>query len=211
MMTPPGVYRPQCDTWLLAQAMRATGTACGARVLDICAGTGALAIAAAQADARHVTAVDISRRAVLAARLNARLSGRRVRVLHGDLFTPVAKERFDLVVANPPYVPDGDGLPHVAWDAGIDGRTVIDRICAAAPAALARGGTLLLAQSELSDVAKSCRDLRDAGLRARVISRRHEPFGPVLRRRAGELRDRDLLEPGQYDEELVIIRADRAA
>lgn len=208
-MRPPGVYRPQCDTWLLAQAMRTTGVARGARVLDVCAGTGALAIAAAGLDARSVTAVDISRRAVLAIRLNALLAGQSVRVLHGDLFTPVAEERFDLVLANPPYVPDGDGLPHVAWDAGADGRTVLDRICAAAPAALARGGTLLLAQSELSDVAKSCRDLRNAGLRARVIARRQEPFGPVLRRREDELRERDLLEPGQYDEELVIIRADR--
>lgn len=210
-MTPPGVYRPQCDTWLLAQAMRTTGAAQGARVLDVCAGTGALAIAAAGSEAEHVTAVDISRRAVLAIRLNALLAGERVRVLHGDLFTPVAGERFDLVLANPPYVPDGDGLPHVAWDAGADGRTVIDRICVAAPAALARGGTLLLAQSELCGVPETCRDLREAGLSVRVVARRQEPFGPVLRRRAGELRERDLLEPGQDDEELVIIRADRAA
>ena len=52
-----------------------------------------------------VTAVDISRRAVLTARLNARLNGVRVRALRGDLLAPVAGEGFDLIVSNPPYVP----------------------------------------------------------------------------------------------------------
>jgi release factor glutamine methyltransferase len=69
LLRPPGVYRPQADTWLLAQALHDATIPYGARVLDLCTGTGALAVTAARAGAAHVTAVDISRRAAMAARL----------------------------------------------------------------------------------------------------------------------------------------------
>jgi release factor glutamine methyltransferase len=73
-----------------------------------------------------------------------------VRTRHGDLLEAVHGERFDLIVANPPYVPAAtDELPvngaERAWDAGRDGRALIDRICATAPAHLRAGGSLLLA------------------------------------------------------------------
>ncbi len=55
-------------------------------MLDVCTGSGALAIASWLAGAGHVTAVDASRRAVLGARLNARLNRASVRVLRGDLY-----------------------------------------------------------------------------------------------------------------------------
>ncbi|MGK2948203.1 MAG: methyltransferase [Acidimicrobiales bacterium] len=75
----------------------------GARVLDLGTGCGILAAAAAQAGAAEVVATDIDERAVACARRNlADLAV--VDVRHGDLFAPVAGERFDLVVVNPPYV-----------------------------------------------------------------------------------------------------------
>lgn len=49
LLRPPGVYRAQTDTWLLAQVMRDGGYAAGRRVLDLCTGTGALALAADRA------------------------------------------------------------------------------------------------------------------------------------------------------------------
>ncbi|MFE5703684.1 methyltransferase domain-containing protein [Rhodococcus koreensis] len=55
------------------------------RVLDICTGTGALALRVAQLGAGRVTVIEISRRAVLTARLNARLHGHTIRVLQGSL------------------------------------------------------------------------------------------------------------------------------
>ena len=113
-------------------------------MLDLCSGSGALAVHAAALSGREVTAVDVSRRAVLTMRLNALLNRVRVRALRGDLFGAVAGERFDAIVSNPPYVPaPTDELPARgparAWDAGRDGRALLDRICERAARAPAPG------------------------------------------------------------------------
>jgi release factor glutamine methyltransferase len=110
LFTLPGVFRPRSDSWMLARALEDEGLPAGARVLDVCTGSGVLAITAAQRGA-HATAVDISRRAVLCARLNARLNGVRVRAVRGDLLAAVGDERFDAIVSNPPYVRVGERLP----------------------------------------------------------------------------------------------------
>ena len=217
IVVPPGVFRPRSDTWLLADLIRAEDRIPGSSVLDVCTGSGALAVAAAQGGAREVTAVDVSRRAVLAAWLNARLNGVRVRALRGDLFAPVEDTPFDAIVSNPPYLPASrDELPRSgparAWDAGRDGRTLLDRIVAGAPSLLRPGGLVLLIHSSLTGVDATLERLRAAGLeRAEVIARRRGPLGPLLAARANELEARGLLRPGQRDEELVAIRALRAA
>lgn len=131
----PGCYPVQADTWLLADAMAHLGCAAGAKVLDLCTGTGALAVAAALAGASDVTAVDLSYRSSANAWLNARRHGVRATVRHGDLFGALAgPDRFDLILANPPYVPSRSGRPSRhrldrCWDAGPDGRLLLDRIC----------------------------------------------------------------------------------
>ncbi|MFI0354898.1 HemK2/MTQ2 family protein methyltransferase [Actinomadura sp. 9N407] len=212
-MRPPGVYTPQGDTSLLNETVGRAAVVNGARVLDVCTGTGAVAMAAARGGAAHVTAIDISSRAVLAARVNARVRGVRMRVLQGDLFMPVANEVFDVIVANPPYVIGGTdprGRAR-AWDAGPQGRMILDRICAEAPRYLAPGGTLLIVHSAFSGAGASLKALRRAGLRAVVAARRAEPFGPVMRSRAALLEQRKIIRPGQRFEELVVIRADRIA
>ncbi len=66
--TLPGVFRPRSDALLLVAAMRERGLARGAGALDLFTGSGVLAVAAALEGAREVTAVDLSRRAVLTAR-----------------------------------------------------------------------------------------------------------------------------------------------
>ncbi|MEU3823661.1 HemK2/MTQ2 family protein methyltransferase [Streptomyces sp. NPDC030392] len=209
----PGVYAPQSDTFLLKEAIEREKLPPGAEVLDVGTGSGALALAAARRGAR-VTAVDRSWRAVLTTRLHAALAGQRVRVLHGDLLEPAAGRRFDLIVCNPPYVPSPRQRPPrrgaaVAWDAGPDGRAVLDRICDGAPALLRPSGALLLVQSALSGVAPTLGRLERAGLTATVVRRSVVPFGPVLRERSGWLEQQGLIEPGQEKEELVIIRAHR--
>jgi ribosomal protein L11 methylase PrmA len=84
---------------MLARALRAERLPAGARVLDVCTGSGLLAVTAALGGAQ-ATAVDLSRRAVLCADLNARLNGVRLRALRGDLFAPVRDERFDAIVCD---------------------------------------------------------------------------------------------------------------
>jgi release factor glutamine methyltransferase len=215
LLLPPGVYRPQPDTWLVARAAGLSSVGPGSRVLDLCTGSGVLALLAARAGAGRVSAVDVSRTAVWTARANAVLhrQRRRMRVLRGDGFGPIAGERFDLIVANPPYVisddPASDRGRHRAWAGGPDGRHVIDEVCRRAAAALAPGGSLFMVQSTLGGTAESLRLLRRAGLTAVVSDRMRAPFGPVMRARRDALRARGLIGPTQTAEELVVIRADR--
>ncbi|MGH3942695.1 MAG: HemK2/MTQ2 family protein methyltransferase [Pseudonocardiaceae bacterium] len=215
LLRPPGVYRAEGDTWLLTDVLRQGGYAAGRRVLDIGTGTGALALAAAQAGAATVTAVDLSLRSVIATWLNSRLHRTQVTVRCGDLFAPVAGQCFDLIMANPPYVPAATGaLPrhriNRCWDAGPDGRAVLDRICIEGPDLLAPEGMLLLVHSSVCDDDATLRRLAEAGLDAAVLTRATVPFGPIMRARVAMLEARGLVEPGQRDEELVVIGARRA-
>ena len=137
LIAPPGVYAPQDDTALLAEAVCREPAMPGAQVLDIGTGTGALALLAARCGAAGVEAVDVSARAVLAAWLNTRRSGEPVRVRRGDLASVAAGRRFDVVLANPPDVPSRRGgrferapVGGRAWNAGPDGRAALDRLCA---------------------------------------------------------------------------------
>jgi release factor glutamine methyltransferase len=212
MLSVPGVYQPQQDTHLLMRAMCREGVAPGMHVLDLCTGSGALAVCAARLGAQ-VTAVDIAWRAVLSARANALLSRRRIRVLHGDLAGH--DRRYDLVVSNPPYVPSPEPAPPTrgaarAWDAGHDGRAVVDRICDSAPRALAPHGVLLMVHSALCDTGATIAALARNGLRAKVTDRELVPFGPVMRARQAWLRDAGLVDGDQDKEELVVIRAEHA-
>jgi release factor glutamine methyltransferase len=213
LLRPPGVYRPQGDTWLLARALRDAGIPPGGAVLEIGCGTGALSIAAAETSPRSMTAFDLSRRAVLAARFNTAVRGLPVRVRRGDALEQAAGDEFDLVLANPPYVPGVRDLPtrgpRRAWDAGEDGRAMLDRICAMAPILLAPGGVLLTVHSALCDVDRTLAQLRGGGLKASVVARADEPFGPVMRGRVEQLRTLGLIDPEQRVEELVVVRGDR--
>lgn len=214
LLRPPGVYRPQGDTRLLRDAFELARLPRGGAVLDIGTGTGTLAITAARAGAREVTAVDVARRAVLTTKLNALLNRVRVRVRRGDALDLVAGHQFDIVLANPPYVPCLDLTPDTtgsgrAWDAGYDGRAVLDRLCAAAPELLAPGGTMLIVHSGLCDADLTLAALREGGLKAAVVDRRTQPFGPVMRTRRQQFVDAGLIGPHDHHEELVVVRADR--
>ncbi|WP_104784315.1 MULTISPECIES: HemK2/MTQ2 family protein methyltransferase [Streptomyces] len=212
-LVPPGVYAPQEDTELLAGALSDEPLPPGAEVLDVGTGSGALALEAARRGNR-VTAVDVSWSAVWAARLNARFAGLPVRIRHGNLFEPVHGQTFDLILANPPYVPAPDGHHRPprgaarAWDAGADGRLVVDRICREAPGLLRPGGVLLLVQSALSGPDLTVGQLRTAGLKAAVTRRHRIALGPVLRGRERWLRERGLLPAADDKEELVVVRAE---
>lgn len=211
LIATPGVYRPQADTLLLADALSHEPLGPDSEVMEIGTGTGALALHAAARGAQ-VTAVDISWPAVLAARLNGLRQRLSLRVLHGDFAARTQGRRFDLIIANPPYVPSPNARlpthgPQRAWDAGTDGRLVIDRICAAAPALLRPGGVLLMVHSGMCGAETTLRLLARRGLPARVTARASVPWGPVLRSRSAWLREQGLVDEGNEHEELVIIRA----
>ncbi|MEV0689331.1 HemK2/MTQ2 family protein methyltransferase [Streptomyces sp. NPDC050388] len=209
---PRGVYTPQTDTGLLRRALRRERITGETDVLDLGTGSGLLAVEAARLGGR-VTAVDISWRALATTWWNARLNGQSLRVRHGDLATAVPGRRFDLVITNPPYVPAPSTAPPRgparAWDAGSDGRLLIDRICDSAPTVLRPTGTLLIVHSHLCGVDASLTRLEGAGLRPEVVDRARLPFGRVLRSRLAWLREQGLTADGTT-EELVVIRAEHA-
>jgi release factor glutamine methyltransferase len=204
VLSPPGVFDPISDSWLLADAVRREALGPDTRALDLCTGSGVVALAAAESGA-DVTAVDLSRLAVWTARANARRNRLRLRACRGRLFEPVAGERFDVITGNPPYVPaPSDELPsrglERAWAAGRDGRAVLDEICDLAPAHLRPGGVVLLVHSSLIDEQASVDRLRAGGLDAEVAERHRGPLGPLMREQqeAGTI-------PADVDEEDVVI------
>ena len=208
----PGVFRPPSDTWMLASVLRDEITHNGraAEVLDLCTGTGALAIVAAKAGA-ETTAIDISRRAIVNVRLNAVLNGVQVTPLRGDLLAPVEGRKFDVIVTNPPYVPAPDedlperGLDR-AWQAGLDGRVMIDRICAEAPAYVKPGGALLIVQSTINGEERTHDLMTENGLDPDTPFRERGDFGPLMTRMAPDLEDRGLIAVGQRTEEVIVVR-----
>jgi len=131
------------------------------RVLDLCTGSGCVAAAIAhRLKAAVVVATDVSEPAVALARRNVERLGLagRVTVERGDLFEPISKLPdplpFDLIVANPPYIPTAqvqtldrsvrDYEPLGALDGGIDGLVLHRRILKEAPARLVPGGRVFL-------------------------------------------------------------------
>jgi release factor glutamine methyltransferase len=203
----PGVFQPPSDSYMLADQLKRERLGPGVSVLDLGTGSGHLAVVAALAGA-SATAVDVSRRAILSARLNARLNGVRVTALRGDLFAPVAGRRFDVIVSNPPYLPHPDetlprrGLRR-AIDAGPNGRAFIDRICAEAGEHLARDGVLLLVHSSVCGERETLGALSARGLETEVVYRHRGPLGPTLTARVDYLRSQGMLLPGDQEEVLV--------
>jgi release factor glutamine methyltransferase len=216
LVTLPGVFRPISDSHMLADVLRSETLTSESRALDVCTGSGLLALTAARRGVRDVTAIDVSRRSVLTVRLNARLNGVRVRALRGSLFEPVAGERFDVITCNPPYVPaESDELPRRgpqrAWDAGRDGRVVLDQLLEQAPSYLRPGGRLLITHSSLLGVEPTERALADGGLEVDVPVRQRGPLGPLMSSRVEHLERQGLLRAGQREEEVLVIRARRSA
>lgn len=125
------------------------------RVLDLCTGSGCLAILAAHHFPNaNVDAVDISKGALEVAARNVGEYGLedRISLYRGDLFAPLGGKRYDLIITNPPYV-DAEGMaalppecraePKLAFDGGADGLDVVRRILRDAPDHLTPNGGLI--------------------------------------------------------------------
>ncbi|MBI4573879.1 MAG: peptide chain release factor N(5)-glutamine methyltransferase [candidate division NC10 bacterium] len=196
----PGVLIPRPETETLVEAALAVLGEAHPQppvIVDLCTGTGAIAIALArEIPGATVIATDISRRAIRIARGNAETHGvaDRVTFLRGDLWRAlnghVAADGAGLVVSNPPYVPSGalsTLMPEVQWeprralDGGADGLRFHREIIAGAPRVLRAGGVLLLeiggdqggAVSSLLEAGggfEAPRILRDLAGRDRVVA-----------------------------------------
>jgi release factor glutamine methyltransferase len=174
------IPRPETEL-LVTLALQRVSDNAAARVLDLGTGSGAigLAIAALRPQVRLV-AVDLSEQALAVARRNCErlITDRgRVQLLHSDWFAALNGQRFDLIVANPPYVAAGDAHlregdlrfePREALIGGADGLESIRRIVSGAPRHLVPGGWLLLEHGY--DQAGACRGLLEQAAFSRIVS-----------------------------------------
>lgn len=130
----------------------------GQNVLDLCTGSGAIAIATYKELEKagrkvRMTAIDVSVDALELAKENAECNQAEINFVCSDLFTRI-RERFDLIISNPPYIPSSeietlqkevkDFEPRLALDGGSDGLEIYRKIAAEAPKYLTRGGVLLM-------------------------------------------------------------------
>lgn len=177
----PGVLVPRPETELLVneatRAVKDKNRNSSLRILDLCTGTGCLALALAkEVRNSHVCGIDISEKALEYAELNAKINGiTNVTFLQGDLYEPVYGSRFDLIVSNPPYIKRselGELAPEIrtwepvsALDGGEDGLRFYWAILSKSGDYLTDDGSLMmeLGQGEAAAVTKMG---EDAGLKA---------------------------------------------
>ena len=150
------VPRPETETLVAAALEQLSDRDGEASVLDVGTGSGAVALAiASERTKARITATDVSDAALEIARTNAEELGMadRIRLLSGALFEPVAGERFDLVVSNPPYVPESQRpelAPELAHEppealfAGPDGLELLRALITGLGGVLAPGGAVAL-------------------------------------------------------------------
>lgn len=151
------VLIPRPETEELA-AMVVSAASKGQSVLDMCTGSGAIAVAVYKELEKNgrpvsVTAVDISADALELAKENAELNGADIKFIQSDLFKRL-RGRFDIIVSNPPYIPTAeiqtlqrevkDYEPHLALDGGADGLDMYRRIAEETTKYLNRGGMLIM-------------------------------------------------------------------
>ena len=161
------IPRPETeDLVMLAVSMAKEGQ----NILDLCTGSGAIAIATAKELEKknirvQITASDISEGALALAKENAQWNGADVKFVQSDLFEKL-DEKYDIVLSNPPYIPTAtvqtlqrevrDFEPHLALDGGEDGLDIYRKIAQQAAAHIQTGGTLVMevGEGEAEDVAK---------------------------------------------------------
>jgi len=172
---PRGVYPPREDSLLLLPFAVA---APGRRVLEVGCGAGEASLAAARAGAR-VVATDRNRAALEWVRDRAQAEGLVLEVVRTDLARGLG--RFDVVLANPPYLPTSDAMPgeetgdRLALDGGPDGARVTARLVADLGDHLTPAGRAYLLLSSLESagaIADVLRTWHDGGGRARRVAER---------------------------------------
>ena len=147
------VLIPRPETEVLVENVLKIANA-DSKVLDLCTGSGAIAIAIKKESNANVFASDISKGALELATKNAKLNNADITFLESDLFGNIEEREFDVIVSNPPYIKSKDILtlqrevkefePILALDGGEDGLDFYKIICEKAKDYLKKGGTLLL-------------------------------------------------------------------
>jgi len=146
---------PRPETELLVEEALKHITTTHTRILDICTGSGCIAIAIAKLSGTSVTATDISQKALSLAKENAELHGltNKIHFIQSDLLNDLNSQHFDIIISNPPYIPTAElstlqpeltHEPTLALDGGPDGLAPYRKLIPQARDFLPPGGNLLL-------------------------------------------------------------------
>lgn len=188
------VLTPRMETEILVEeVLKNIGNK--TRILDLGTGSGAIAIAIAKHSDASVTAVDISKSALLTAQANAKKHDVKVEFIQSNLFENLKKrKKFDIIVSNPPYIRTMDIAkldvnvkeydPLLALDGGEDGLEFYRKICSDARNYLQKGGKIFfeIGKGQAKDVKKIMRDngfkeiktIKDYNKIERVLSGKYE-------------------------------------
>jgi len=131
------------------------------------------------------------------------------RFICGDLYKPINGQKFDLIYANPPYVPTAPDwiekdIIETAWNAGTDGRKFLDRIIAGANKHLTPKGRIVVVQSSLANIPETINSLEDNNFQTQILAEKKERLGPISMGRYKWLESQGLLIDALY-EKLVVI------
>ena len=169
---------PRFDTEILVETVLKDIKvgASGLNVLDMCTGSGCIAITISKMTDCNVVGVDINESAIAMARINADRLNAKVLFLQSDLFSKLGEQKYDIIVSNPPYIKTSeiDTLevsnydPHLALDGGTDGLDFYRAIIAQAPNHLNVGGKIYfeLGKGQFDEVKKFLmQDFDNIGMR----------------------------------------------
>lgn len=161
----PGVYPPSEDTFLLMDALEGES---GEDGIELCSGTGAVGLSVSDR-VGFIVCVDVSLDATRNTAHNFRRNGKSADVILGDLFSSI-RGRFELVIMNPPYLPESWSDPRdTSWSGGEHGREVLDRFLAEVAGFLREGGRAYFVQSSLNGIEESLIAAGRVGLEAEVV------------------------------------------
>lgn len=164
------VYKPSEDSELLADVI-SDKIEPGMSVLDMGCGSGFLTILAARAGAR-VTAADINPSAIRLTEMNARTNGVKIQSVLSNLFERI-DEKFDVIIFNPPYLPDNDDIEgSEMWSK----RDVIERFVSRAGSHLKIDGSIFMLVSSVTPAVEVLELLKKVGFDAKIVEERKVPW-----------------------------------
>ena len=158
------IYQPSDDSILIEQVIKKYAK--NKSVLDMCAGTGILAIKAINEKAKSVTAVDINKEAINSIKEN------KIKKIHSNLFKNI-KNKFDLIICNPPYLPKDkreDKESSIATTGGKMGDELILKFLRQSKSHLKRKGIILLLISSLTPKRRINKLLKELNFKSKIIA-----------------------------------------